>query len=212
MVFTNKHKLLTVNGTAFGSSETWSFGIRFVETVYTPNSQAIADACKAAVNTWWTSAWFPPATHSLAYVKLAPINPDGHYPPGEIAYIGDYVPDVAGGSTLNTYPAQTAWVCTLLGSLIPRGRGSHGRIYTPPSASALSSVGNWGTLNATMATAVATMIRTLNSVSGLGIGSIMSNLGTGITQPISSVRVDSKPDTQRRRAKGIVSTRASSAI
>ena len=212
MVFTEEHNLLTVFGTSYSGTETWSFGVRFQATVHTDPTQAMADACKAATITFWNTAGiFMPISHSLTGVKVAPIGTDGKYPPGKIAYIGAITPDTGPTST-NLHPAQCTQVVTLLSSLIPRGRGSHGRIYLPCPAAAISSADGTNSLASALATATATWLSAMNDVSGLGLAAIMSSVGSGITGVVDSVRADSLPDTQRRRRRQLTSARSSAAV
>jgi len=205
MPYTLAHKLLTVFGTSFTAEETWSFGVRFAQTGSTV-TQALADACTAPTVTFWnTAGMFMPSSHTLEGIKLAPIGTDGKYPVGEIAYIGDITPD-GGPSTTNIHPAQCAQVATFLSDLIPRGRGSRGRIYLPCPGAAVSATTGENGLALAIATATRDWLVALNAVPGLGIASIMSELGTGVTSPIGSVRADNLPDTQRRRRRQLVST------
>ena len=211
MTFTNQHHLLTVFGSAFGV-ETWSFGVRFYQTTFVPVTQAMADACKTPVLTWWnTTGLFMPSSHILQGVKVADIDVDGHYPPLSSAKIGD-ITDTQGGTSTNNHPAQCAMVATLISSIIPRGRGSKGRIYVPHPSVAISNSGGKNGMQTAMAAAVATLLTSLNAVSGLGIASVMSNIGTGLTSPIGSVRCDNIPDVQRRRARQLVGDRATSTV
>lgn len=211
MTFTDPHQLLTVFGTSFSGAETWSFGVRFAQAGSTV-TQAIADACRSATSTMWSTAGiFMPNSHTLTGVKLAPIGTDGLYPPGQIAYIGAITP-TAGPSSTNIHPAQCTQVVTFLSALVPRGRGSHGRIYFPcPGAAVSSSTGQNGLASA-LATAVRTWLVAIDAVSGMGVPSIMSNLGTGITSPIATVRCDNLPDTQRRRRRQLTSATSSVAV
>lgn len=211
MVYTDPHQLLTVFGTAFSGAETWSFGVRFAQAGSTV-SQTIADNCRAATSTLWTTAGlFMPSSHTLLGVKLAPIGVDGKYPSGQIAYIGSITPTV-GPSNTNIHPAQCAQVVTFLSSLIPRGRGSHGRIYMPLAGAAVSNTTGQNGLASALANAVRTWLVAIDGVTGMGVPSIMSNLGTGLTSPIATVRADNLPDTQRRRRRQLTSTTVSVAV
>jgi hypothetical protein len=206
VAFNDRHKLLTVFGTAFNGLETWSFGVRFATVTGIPAvSQAQVDACAAPTVTLWNTAnIFMPSSHALTGIKLAPIGTDGKYPPGEIAFIHDITPD-QGPSNTNQHPAQCTQVATFLAEGQPRGRASRGRIYLPcPNAAVSSSTGQNG-LGSAIATAVATWIGALNDVADLGQAAIMSSLGAGITAPITQVRGDDLPDTQRRRRRQLTS-------
>lgn len=211
MTFPVEHQLLTVFGTAFGGLETWSFGVRFGGSGSTV-TQAIADACVAPTVTLWNDpTLFMPNSHNLEGVKLAPIGIDGKYPPGTIAYIGDVVAD-AGPTSTNLHPAQVATVVTFLSSTQPRGRASRGRIYLPPCASTVNPTTGQNGMGSNLATAVRTWLVALNALTGLGNASIMSELGTGLSVPITHVRADSLYDTQRRRRRQLTSPTVTVAV
>jgi len=206
MVYPIEHNLLTVGGTSYSGVETWSFGVRFGATVHTDPDQTMADACKAATITFWNTAGiFMPQSHSLEFVKVAPIGADGKYPPGKIAYTGTITPD-PGPSNTNLHPAQCTQVITWLTSFQPRGRGSRGRIYLPCPAAAVSGANGTNSLGSALANAAKTWLTAMNAVSGLGVAQIMSNLGAGIHNNITSVRADGLPDTQRRRRRQLSDT------
>lgn len=212
MSFDFEHNLLTVFGTSFNGVETWSFGVRFFQISHVDPDQTMADACRAATQTLWNTAGiFMPSSHSLTGVKVAPIGTDGKYPPGKIAYIGDITPD-GGPSNTNIHPAQCTQVVTFLSDTQPRGRGSHGRIYLPCPAAAVSASDGTNSLASALATAVRTWIVAMNAISGLGVAHIMSNLGAGISSPITDVRADNLPDTQRRRRRQLTSTTSTVAV
>lgn len=212
MVFTDPHKLLTVFGTAFAGAETWSFGVRCLQLTPTPVTQALVNLCVTSTVALWNDAdIYMPSSHSLTGVKLAPIDVNGNYPPGEISYTADIVAD-PGPSNTNLHPAQCTQVATFLSDLVPRGRGSHGRIYLPCPAAAISSGTGGNSLSAPIAETVATWISALNAIPSLGIVSIMSNLGSGQSSPVATVRVDDLPDTQRRRRRQLVGTQSTETV
>jgi hypothetical protein len=207
MAYNTRHKLLTVFGTAFNGVETWSFGVRFSPvTGIDAVSQAQVDACATPTATFWNTAGiFMPSSHSLTGIKLAPIGTDGKYPPGEIAYIHDFTPD-PGPTNTNQHPAQCTQVVTFLAEGQPRGRASRGRIYLPCPNAAVSSATGGNSLGSALATAAATWLSALNDVADLGQACIMSELGSGVTAPITQCRGDDLPDTQRRRRRQLTSS------
>jgi len=212
MAYTNAHNLLTVFGTSYNSVETWSFGVRFGMGSPTDPTQAMADACRSATQTMWNTAGiYMPSSHVLTGVKVAPIGTDGKYPSGKIAYVGVITPD-AGPSNTNLHPAQCTQVVTFLSSFQPRGRASHGRIYLPCPAAAVSASDGTNGLGSALANAVRDWIVAMNAISGLGTAAIMSDLGGGTTMEITDVRADSLPDTQRRRRRQLTSTRTTVAL
>lgn len=213
MAYNQRHKLLTVFGTCYNGVETWSFGVRFSPvTGIDAVSQAQVNACVTPTQTFWnTAAIFMPSSHSLTGIKLAPIGTDGKYPDGEIAFIADITPD-PGPTNTNLHPAQCTQVVTFLAAGQPRGRASRGRIYMPCPAAAVSSGTGENGLGGPLATAAATWLSALNDVANLGQAAIMSELGAGITAPITSCRGDNLPDTQRRRRRQLVSATTTVAL
>lgn len=204
MPYTGRHKLLTAFGTAWGGSEEWSFGIRFAPGVNSNQvSQAQADNAWAVVRAMWinTNMVIPPS-FLLTGVKVAPIDTNGKYPVGEIAY-EHLDPGVAGTGGAATQSPQVCLAVTTLSDL-PRGRLSHGRFYLPAPAALIQAT---GTINPTYATAalpvLKTMMNGLNAVPDLGTASIYSNiLGVGF-RTISRLKMGSALDTQRRRRNHI---------
>jgi hypothetical protein len=212
MAYTNAHNLLTVFGTSYNSVETWSFGVRFGMGTIADPDQTMADACRTATGTLWNTAGiYMPSSHVLTGVKVAPIGTDGKYPSGKIAYVGTITPD-AGPSNTNLHPAQCTQVVTFLSSFQPRGRASHGRIYLPCPAAAVSASDGTNGLGSALANAVRDWIVAMNAITGLGTATIMSDLGGGTTMEITDVRADSLPDTQRRRRRQLTSTRTTVAM
>lgn len=214
VAYTSRHKLLTVFGTSWGGVETWSFGMRFLPTSGNEAvTQAQANACATPVSTFWsTSSAGMPGSYALTGVKLAPIGTDGKYPPGEIPYISAIGPTNGPGATPLHVP-QASTVVTFLASLTPRGRGSRGRVYLPPYATAMAANGTMGTsVPGLLLAAFRTMVLSLNAVSNLGTLVIMSDLGTGITSNVTSLRCDNVYDTQRRRRRQIIGAKTDLAI
>jgi len=217
--FAGRHKLMTVFGTSFGV-ETWQFGIRIAPGAgdQATVSQAQVDALKAPVLAWFTdaNAGFPNTT-MLQGVKLAPIGVDGHYPGGEVAYIGD-ITDTTGPINTNIHPAQCAMVMTLVSSALPRGRGSLGRCYLPCPALSIASNGTVGGYTSTAVVSFRTLLNAINAVVDLGTAAIFAREGlkNGVVQPafftpVGFCRMDNVVDTQRRRRRSIVGTRSTSA-
>lgn len=125
-----------------------------------------------------------------------------HYTGGPTAaFIGSA--DFSGWTGTGTVvlPDQVCMVVSL--RTTQSGRRYRGRMYMPCTASVLQSNSQFG--NGDVA-AVATAWKTfLDGVNGAGIVSdvvIVSQTGS-FTTPVSEVRVDTKPDIQRRRANKI---------
>jgi hypothetical protein len=200
--FPIQHQLLTIGGPLFGlTAERWSIGLRF--TGFSPPGtppQARVDACEAPIRTWFTNpSSYIASNHSVDLIKLAPIDVTGLYPAGQSAVIKVPSPAMIGGGAGGSQPPQ----CTLVMSLItgvPRGRAHIGRVYPPPLRSA--QVANPGLVPAdvlSMINTFRTMVNSLNGISGLGVCSVMSKLGSGLSFPVTAIRAGIVIDTQRRR-------------
>lgn len=217
MSYPNAHLLLTAHwGYSTATTETGQTGLRF-DTV-TPASQALVDACATAWSAFWTNSTLggiDPAFR-LQFLRLASIGTNGQYVPGTIAY--DHLfpggtPGAAGGSTpLYRYPLQVAAVTTLL-TAMPRGQAHAGRIYLPQLVeSPLQSSFTWTTANVnSRSNAVASMISALNTALP-GKCTIFSKgtksaPGVGAKQLVTGCLTDTKPDTQRRRARQLPSVK-----
>ena len=201
MTYPIVHKLLTIGGTSYASTEEWQFGMRIIpETVGVGPSQAQIDALATPITTFWNSASiFMPTTHSLTFAKLAPIGINGHYPDGEIAYEHVFTSDPGpGGGPI--YPAAVALVVGLM-TAAPRGRGHAGRFYLPGPASAMTSAGLHSSgIPTAVNAAVRTLINAINGAADVGTVGVITSLGSGTSRAVTAVRCGERPDIQRRRA------------
>jgi len=202
MTFPITHKLLTIGGTAYSSTEEWQFGMRIIpETVGQGPSQAQVDALATPISTFWnTAGMFMPTTHSLTFAKLAPIGQDGHYPPGEIAFEHVFTADPGPGGG-PVFPAAVALAVSLMTS-VPRGRGHAGRFYLPGPASAMTPDGRHSTgIPAAVNAAVRTLILAINSAADVGTVGVITSLGSGTSRTVVRVRTGQRPDIIRRRSR-----------
>ena len=204
MSYPNAHNYLTVHWTYGSVSEYGQFGLRFDGGG--PVTQAMVDGAAAAVQTFWsTSTARMPSQYKLAYLRLARIGTDGKYVPGTVSYDHNYAPAVSGGGTEQAiYPLQTATVATLRTGLM-RGLAHGGRIYLPPLVDPLDSSYRWTT--AAVNNCCNTLAAMLSSLDGSDLGELTifskgnADFPTGNKLPVTGVQIDTKPDTQRRRAK-----------
>lgn len=202
MTFPIVHKLLTIGGTSYGSTEEWQFGMRIIpETVGQGPSQAQIDALATPISTFWnTAGMFMPFTHSLTFAKLAPIGLNGKYPDGEVAYEHVFTSDPGPGTT-PIYPAAVALAVSLM-TAVPRGRGHAGRFYLPGPASAMTSSGVHSTgIPAAVNAAVRTLILAINSATDVGTVGVITSLGSGTSRVVTAVRTGERPDIIRRRSR-----------
>lgn len=207
MVYSTAHDYLTVHWTVTSSNiEEGQFGIRFAGGAAATETELGLVATE--VDDYWSSAnALIGDDYRLASIKIARIGTDGLYPPEAVPLVHDYSPVIPGGTSLaiSQFPLQVATVVTL-GTDAVRGRAHQGRIYMPPIAGNLSATYLFSEANAqTKADAALDFIGALQAIMP-GDAVVMSRLGAGTTRPITSVRVGTRPDVQRRRAGRQVET------
>lgn len=204
-MFPEPHNLLTIHWTTIGATgEGGQVGLRFDGPG--PVSQTMVDDAAAAVTAFWGGAGSQvPSTYLLGFLRLARIGTNGEYVPGTQSWDHVYAPAVAGGNTpAAQLPLQVAACETLLTGLT-HGLAHSGRIYLPPVASALDGTYNWTTAAANgRINALAAMLSTLSG-SSLGALAVYSfgntDFPSGAKRLVTGVRMDLRPDVQRRRAR-----------
>jgi hypothetical protein len=171
--------------------------------------QATLEAVADDVGDWWRGDLTPgnpgfTLWGSLTGIKLNRIGVDGRYTePETMEY---FYPTPINGTASNTPAAQNSMVATLR-TAVPRGRGSKGRMYLPPT-SAVSDVRSDGRiLPATalgQAIAVKALIDRLNATYvGIGRVGVASNAGAGRFEHVTHVSVGRVVDTVRSRRSAL---------
>lgn len=229
MTFTTQHRYLSVIGAAYNNTEKWQFGLRLTDCPGT--NDAIAAAAAPIFKNWWTNlANFAgtqnagaPNTHELKEIKVATVDVDGTYPPNTVSSSFFYPAATLGPNVPPTAMLPQASVAATLLTAIPRGRGSKGRIFLPPSTWATTGAdGRMTPVNAgNIANGVKNFILLLNAEPSIGSVAVMSRgkaaplppvLGKrpkytypnpGTTAIATSVRVGLVVDTQRRRRRAL---------
>jgi hypothetical protein len=203
MTFARPHGLITFLGDAWTQQEEWQIGLRVDSTDVPTEAELVALADAYAAFHTHTDVDIDGAARFLG-VKWAPQDTSGRYPAeGESVTYFRPTPLPGGGGAGNSYP-QLSIVVTL-GTALPRGRGSMGRFYPPPSTQRVDTDGRIPATNATLyATAAATFIDQVNAVD-VGQVCVFSNPddGAGPVQPVTRIRVGRVVDTQRRRRNQI---------
>lgn len=197
MAYSGPHKLLTWGGGLFtGPADFWSCGLRFSGSALP--TQAMANSCATIIDTWWkTTTSHMPTSHTLDWVKVAPILADGTYPPTEIAYNGVLTGARNGADATGVHAPQVCIVVSTT-TAMPRGLAHIGRFYLPGPGVTLTSTGGIdATSAAEMLGTLRTMILGLNGVTDMGSATVMSKLGPAHT--ITGLRMGLVLDTQRRR-------------
>lgn len=217
MPFQRNHLYLTIHWRPVDYPlETGQCGIRFDQPITEP-TQALADACKPAVQALWTAAGSKISSgYALMFVRLARISVDGTYVAGSRSFDGVYAAPVTGtgvdGNTLQTACAST------LTTGVPHGQASKGRLFLPPINNGPNVAGDhlWpiADVNA-RSNSVATMMIALNAVLG-GPGAIFSKGtvrgGGPLVRSVVGVETGRRPDVQRRRAKGQPDPRGANSV
>lgn len=211
MPYTTAHNYLTVHwAPSSGIGETGQFGLRFTGAFPAAGTEVTT---ASDVSTWWTNPTAAiPSDYKLTRIVIARILASGLQDPTVAPLVFNYSPVVGGAGTSGaTLPLQTALVGTLdTGAL--SGLARKGRIYTPPPSQLLN--GNYVYTAATANNSANAMASMLSALSGGPLGQlvVMSKGNTaipgGVTRSVTGVYFDTKPDTQRRRAKSIPSTKS----
>ena len=220
------HKIVrvTISGTAFSGTETWSTGFYMgsptvdMTGANSPGSQSIA----AAWQTFFTTASSHIAPgYKAVQVKSALLNTDGSTDIDEIDYY-TYPAPIAGGAQLTgSLPAQLTLAATMT-SDNQRGLAAKGRMYLPGVNLAVSSA--TGKLDATAIGGIATNFKTfldsVNTATGVSGKVILASKGRkqanevngdtiyigGVNAWVTGCRVGDVYDTQRRRREQLTET------
>lgn len=178
--------------------------------------QATLDAVAADVQPWFANGHgfggfgFTTAV-SLTTIKLNRIGPDGRYVDNE-AMEKDM--GLQTGQSSQLHLPQASLVVTL-GTALDRGRGSKGRVYTPPNQH--MGIVSDGRIPAASATAAATafkiLVDSINSTYTLiGRVGVASNAGAGRFEHCTRLSVGRVVDTMRSRRTSLVEDRQEIAV
>lgn len=170
-----------------------------------PVNATLLEDVADVVGAWWTNATVALGASCisaarLTSIKLNRIDASGHYQDPE-TFEHIYPSPLNSGISSNEAP-QLAVVATLR-TAIPRGRGSKGRMYLPPTL-CVTALGTDGRSTVAQALAqaqgVSALFESLNSVySAQGAVGVASDAGAGAFQVCTEVSVGRVPDTIRSR-------------
>lgn len=170
---------------------------------------ATLEAISEDVAAWWTlgeASGGPGFINAarLTSIKLNRINAAGHYTEAET---NEWTyPSPIPGTSSGTLAPQLSVAATLR-TAIPRGRGSKGRMFLPPTSRivALGSDGRMSVANAAaQATSVKNLITSLNATYTLiGRVGVASNVGLGRFEHVTEVSVGRVVDTIRSRRSAL---------
>lgn len=213
MTFPFRHLYITAHWTVSGgSNEEGQFGLRTTSQEL-PSAGEMTNIVTHIQTFWGLAANAISNSFVLDEVKFALVEPNGRYPADFLPEVRTIAPGVPGGASGgDRLPLQTSCVASLRTAAL-RGRASKGRIYLPPLQSTLNASFQWsGAPWTARAVGVAQMIGLINDNLGLNRVAILSRVGTGSFNYVTSVGVGSRPDVQRRRARGQVETYTSSPV
>jgi hypothetical protein len=206
----------------FGASaatpvENWQVGLKIPTSSASLITPATLTSFMSNVKAAWT-AWIAPGGGNigtnvfLTDLTYAHVDTDGTYVGGGVqtTTVFPVTPAVA-GTGVTTAPYAQAMVCSLR-TAYSRGRASNGRIYSPFGAGIQAGTGCWTTGQASSrASATAVLLDAINTAFRAGVDpagsvSVMSQLGTGLTAPVLSVRCGIRPDHMESRESKLVET------
>lgn len=198
MPFPAPHSLLTFSGPAYADQEEWSTGCRLRRSA-PPTLAELQEAATAFQVFCGTTALGASNAARLVSVKWAPQNTEGKYGDGESVELL-LAPSALGSN--DRMPAQIAIVLSLR-TARPRGRGSNGRMYIPALPTLETNSGRFsGTDATTIAVAASDMLSEIGTALSTDVV-VGSQVGSGLLETVTGVRVGRVPDTQRRRRQGL---------
>lgn len=216
-VYANDHVRVTIFGTHMDGNEEWQTGFHMGSEDSGGGNFAVPDGFCAALLPLWTTFFQSSSTAVINVCKTVGIRAaivsaaDGKVVEGS-TQIANYSSPVAGTSTSPILPAQVALVVQLRAA--GTGLATKGRMYLPGIAHALQ--GN-GVISNSQAQGIANNFKTFldaaENVSpspGYVMNVSKGRVGVPFTAPlnkrVTSVRVGTVYDTQRRRRNGLAET------
>lgn len=214
MAYQFKVTRVTMFGTMFGGSEEWSTGF-FVGSMTGDSAVPVQAGADAVRDAWGTLFGTPNMGIASAFqatgVKLARLGTDGKTELDNVvnSYFSTAVSGAGGGSP---FPPQVSLVATLVAES-GKGLGGKGRMYLPGVKHGIDGGGRMGTTEAGyVSLALKTFLDTVNSSFDVGGTVINASAGRSATSPnpvlplnrtVTSVKVGTVYDTQRRRRNGL---------
>jgi hypothetical protein len=192
-------------------NQTWSVGLGVQQSQASPPTPTQLDAwltdLDADLQGWWT------ASSSLRGLNAANVEYHGArayaYAANQTTAVSQaehlFSTALVGAATTNSLPTQTSIVSSMLSG--SPGRSHRGRRYLPLTSSPLTLNQLIPGLVDALVDAEVNFLEAVNSTAlGTGTGSAVIVNNKDFPDLIRSVRIDSEPDVQRRRADKIVAT------
>lgn len=194
----------SVFGGTVSGIQTWSCSLWLARTGGSAPSQHDVTVNAGAISAEW-QAWF---TGAVKGINHAPLTAEStslyYYPAGAIsaALLGvDEFTHIAANGATDRGPSQLSLVTSLRSST--PGRSGRARFYVPLTETAQLTGGQVSNaLVSSLAVAAQTLLQGLNAIApseGGAFGCCVASFTKGVAEPIVSIVVDSKIDTQRRR-------------
>lgn len=209
--YTAPHILITVQGDAWTSTETWQFGVRVIPTnviVTDSDCQNLANNLAAPTQAMFTAAALKiGVTNRLMAIKVARINEDGHYPPDHNPGVYTYPTPIAAPAGQAGLPQAT--MCVTLLTNLPRGLASRGRFFLPNTNLIPSGDGRITTVEAdSIESLVRTWLLAVNASSEVDAIAVFSGLREGRTAVVNRIGVGRVIDTMRSRRRSLAELRS----
>lgn len=208
-MYDRRHFKVTLEGTNATDQDIWTTGWRIAPSLasepivnYPAMANTLLESVTGAAETFWDAIRAHIARGTiLTSAKVAPVDEDGRYIDNMDSVVYDWETPLAGTGGV-VHPPQVSVVASLTTGT-RRGNATHGRMYLPLTAIALSPSDFSITVANRQAVAnavVGLLDDSLGAIADVSLDPVvMSNIGSGTTRTITTVAVGSIADTQRRR-------------
>lgn len=213
MAYSTDFIRVSISGTCYQDQEIWNTGFNVITSPNKPIDIGVLRGVAAIVAESWKS-FFAVSGQGVgmsdAYftdlVKTSHIGVDGKVVGNEV-YEEFYEPKIRGGMS-NFKPAPQLALVATLRSAVRKGPAALGRMYLPSPFSEVEANGE--VTNSQRLTIQERFSRFIDGVNlglktDMGVG-LASPAGEGVQSRVTRFRIDSRIDTQRRRANHIPTT------
>lgn len=223
MAYANAHVKVTIFGSSCDGAEEWSTGFRMGQEESSGGNFGVNQAWLESLLPAWQAYFTDPvmafsASFKTLGMKASIILPTGKTDLDNIA-TAPYATPISGGKETGMFPPQVALVAQLAAAS-PLGLGAKGRMYLPGVS---ANIGLNGQLFSADTTRHANALRDFLDVAESGAGSpgYVINASKGrpgvpfappVHRRVTSIRVGSVYDTQRRRRNGLQEQYAAAAL
>lgn len=208
MAYPNFYIRVNILGDAFGGAEIWNTGFNIIlSPTYEPTVQQLETIAEQVALAWDPVFRTPfpqrfPSSHRTVSTKASLIGTDGLLYDDRVGEF--FYPEPLVGGSNEIKPAQIATVVTLR-SDVRKGPAALGRMYLPPLGAGISEAdGLYQGYTDELAEDMVEFFRAVNLwAPGEGGVGLTSPVGEGRQSLVTRLGVDSRPDTQRRRANSL---------